>query len=124
LGSVFLEVAHHTPFEPLNQELDRLLDENPLWDRDAKVLQVVEMKERSVQLRALMTARNSPSCWDLRCAIRRGLVEFLVSNYPDCLPAARFSLVGDPAAELRIPNHREAPESWIAPAPKSAPHHE
>lgn len=93
LGSVLLEVAHHTPFQPLNQELNRLLEENELWDGDARVLQVVEMKERSLQLRALMTAETSPACWDLRCAIRQGLVEFLVQNHPDCLPSTRVSML-------------------------------
>jgi small-conductance mechanosensitive channel len=123
LGSVFLEVAHHTPFDALNAELNRLLDESELWDGDARVLQVVEMKERCIQLRALMTARNSPECWDLRCAVRRGLVEFLVQNHPDCLPSARLALVDQrqDRAQERAPM-----DSWIAPVnePTSAPHHD
>ncbi len=126
LGSVFLEVAPQTPFEPLNQELNRLLDENRLWDGDARVLQVVEMKERCVQLRALMTARSSPECWDLRCAVRRGLIEFLVREYPDCLPTTRVSVLGaasqistgDRQAESnRLESEPRPPmDSWIAPS--------
>ncbi len=126
LGSVFLEVAAQTPFEPLNQELNRLLDENKLWDGDARVLQVVEMKERCVQLRALMTARSSPECWDLRCAVRRGLIEFLVREYPDCLPTTRVSMTGAANQSLRgdrqleddhSQNEPRPPmDSWIAPS--------
>lgn len=117
LGSVFLEVAHHTPFEPLEAELFRLLDEHPKWDRDARVLQVVEMKERTTQLRALMTARSSPECWDLRCAIRRGLIEFLAQHHPDCLPAARLTLaVADGTSTERGPV-----DSWIDDLRPAAP---
>ncbi len=118
LGSVFLEVAHHTPFDSVEAELNRLLDEHPLWDRDARVLQVVDAKERSVQLRALMTARNSPQCWDLRCDIRRGLLDFLVREHPDCLPSARVALVQ--GAALGSLEREPVPrESWTAPAPSS-----
>jgi small-conductance mechanosensitive channel len=116
LGSVFLEVAHHTPFQPLDEELNRLLDEHPKWDGDARVLQVVEMKERSIQMRALMTARNSPDCWDLRCDVRRGLIEFLVREYPDCLPAARLSVVDGRSSSSELsgpPTKRRPLDTWI-----------
>lgn len=112
LGSVFLEVAHHTPFEALNAELNRLLDANPLWDKDARVLQVVEMKERCVQLRALMTAKSSPECWDLRCHVRRGLIEFLVREHPDCLPSTRLALI---TSESKPLTHEESGAHELTP---------
>ena len=86
LGSVMLEVSHQVPFQALEAKLYELLDNSPMWDRDKWVLQVVEAKERSVTLRALMTARDSPTCWDLRCHVRRGLVAFLQESYPESLP--------------------------------------
>jgi len=96
IGSVFIEVSHRVPFQALESELFRLLDATPMWDGDVRVLQVVEAQAQSVSLRALMTARNSPTCWDLRCYVRRGLVEFLQQQFPASLPVVRI----DPQMEL------------------------
>jgi hypothetical protein len=74
------------------------------------------MKERSIQMRALMTARNSPDCWDLRCDVRRGLIEFLVREYPDCLPAARLSVVDGRSSNSELsgpPTKRRPLDTWI-----------
>ena len=97
IGEVTLEVAHQVPFGEVERELFRLLDETPMWDRDVRVLQMVAVAEHSVTLRALMTARDSPTCWDLRCFVRRGLVEFLDNRLPEALPAVRIDRRSAPA---------------------------
>ncbi len=93
LGSVHLTVSHEASFDRIEERFNALLDDNELWDRDARVLQVVESNERSVTLRALMTAKDSPSCWDLRCDVRRGLLEFIAQEHPDALPSIRLRSV-------------------------------
>jgi hypothetical protein len=55
-------------------------------------LQVSDAKERAVELRALVSARNAPQTWDLRCEVREKLVEFLQREYPHALPTARVQL--------------------------------
>lgn len=90
LGAVELEVSHQVPFDEVERELFRILEETPLWDRDKRVLQMTEVFERSVRLRALMTAKDSPTTWDLRCLVRRKLVEFLRDRYPEALPVVRL----------------------------------
>jgi hypothetical protein len=40
-------------------------------------LQVSDAKEWAVELRALVSARNAPQTWDLRCEVREKLVAFL-----------------------------------------------
>lgn len=91
LGSVFLWVDYNVPIDELRDELKRLLNSTPLWDRKAEVLQVVETSEKSIQLRALMTAKDSPTAWDLRCFIREGLIKYIQENHPDSLPKLRFA---------------------------------
>jgi small-conductance mechanosensitive channel len=93
LGSVHLTVSHEASFDRIEERFNALLDTNELWDRDARVLQVIESSERSVTLRALMTAKDSPTCWDLRCAIRRGLLEFMAKEHPAALPSIRLRSV-------------------------------
>jgi small-conductance mechanosensitive channel len=107
LGAITLEVAHCVPFQAIEAELYRVLEETPLWDRDKRVLQMVEVGERAVTLRALMTARDSPTCWDLRCHVRLKLVEFLQREHPQALPALRVHCDSD---------LRHAPLYTIAPS--------
>lgn len=92
MGSVFLYTDYSVPIEDLRTAFDRFLEETPLWDRKAKVLQVVECTEKSMQLRLLMTAKNSPTAWDLRCFIREKMLVFIQENYPNSLPKTRLEL--------------------------------
>jgi hypothetical protein len=69
-----------------------------LWDGKVNVLQVTDAKERSVEIRALMSARDSPTAWDLRVLVREKLITYLQNNYPESLPHTRLyikNLVGD-----------------------------
>jgi hypothetical protein len=58
---------------------------------------VTDSKERTLELRALMSAADSGTAWDLRCRVREKLVEFLQKNYPDSLPRVRAEIRDVPA---------------------------
>ncbi|SDT91236.1 mechanosensitive ion channel family protein [Halopseudomonas salegens] len=93
LGSVFVWVDYTMPVEPLRQEFNRLLAESPLWDGQLATVQVTDSSDQALQVRFLMSAANSSNNWDLRCAIREGLVTFIQENYPAQLPRVRARLV-------------------------------
>ncbi|GGE28075.1 mechanosensitive ion channel family protein [Psychroflexus planctonicus] len=90
VGSVFIYTDYTVPFVALRKELDRLLEQTELWDKKAKVLQVTDAKESTVEIRILVSAKNSPTAWDLRVFIREKLIEFLQNNYPESLPKSRI----------------------------------
>lgn len=92
LGSVFLYVDYTFPVPALRQKLREILRQSPLWDQEVCVLQVTDSREHTLELRALMTARDSPTLWDLRCEVREKLVEFIQQNYPEQLPRLRAEL--------------------------------
>ncbi|MBK6264662.1 mechanosensitive ion channel [Marivirga sp. S37H4] len=92
MGSVFLFTDYTIPIAKLREAFDGFLEETPLWDGKAKVLQVVDCTERTMQLRLLMTAKNSPTAWDLRCFIREKMLVFIQENYPDALPKTRVNI--------------------------------
>ena len=89
LGTVFLYTDYHVPFDALREELTRLLNSTPLWDKRVNVLQVTDAKEYGVEIRALMSAKDSPIAWDLRVFIREKMIEFIQKNYPESLPRTR-----------------------------------
>jgi len=96
LGHVMLYVDYTTPIEPLRAELKRICESSPLWKGEVCVLQATEATEHTLQIRALMDARDSSQAWDLRCLVREKLVEFLQKNYPGSLPRYRAELTPAP----------------------------
>jgi small-conductance mechanosensitive channel len=92
LGSVFFWVDYSLPLQPLREELDRLLDAVPeLWDGRVKVLQVTDTTDKVIQLRALASAKDASTAWDLRCYLREQMIGFIQREYPDSLPRLRIS---------------------------------
>ncbi|MDX2443551.1 MAG: mechanosensitive ion channel [Bacteroidales bacterium] len=92
IGSVFLYVDYTISFQVLRDELSRLLNESELWDKKVNVLQVTDSKESTLELRILVSAKNSPTAWDLRVYIREKMIEFIQKNYPKSLPRTRVLL--------------------------------
>ena len=76
----------------MREELSRLLKQTPLWDGRVDVLQVTNSTEKSMELRALMSAVDSPTAWDLRVWIREKLIEFMQEKYPQHLPTTRVEM--------------------------------
>jgi small-conductance mechanosensitive channel len=96
LGSVFLQVDYGVPVDAVRQELTRILQASPHWDRKVNVLQVTDVKERTLELRALASASDAGKAWDLRCEVREKLVAFVQKNYPGSLPRVRATLERTP----------------------------
>ena len=92
LGTVFFYADYTIPVEEVRKELTRILNKSPLWDKKVDVLQVTNATEKTIELRALMSAVDSPTAWDLRCEVREKLLDFLQKRHPACLPRTRIEL--------------------------------
>lgn len=95
IGSVFIYTDYTISFQAMRDELSRLLNESELWDKNVNVLQVTDSKESTLEIRILVSAKNSPTAWDLRVYIREKMVEFIQKNYPESLPRTRLVLEKD-----------------------------
>jgi hypothetical protein len=100
LGTDFIYTDYNAPFDALRNELTRLLESSPMWDRKVNVLQVTDAKERTVEVRALMSAKDSGTAWDLRVFVRENLIKFLQKNYPDSLPKTRV-VINDENSKIK-----------------------
>lgn len=97
LGAVFLYLDYTVPVNELRKELTRILEENPLWDKKVNALQVTDTKENTIEIRALLSSRNSSEVFDLRCHVRENLITFIQKNHPGSLPKSRTEYNIDPA---------------------------
>jgi small-conductance mechanosensitive channel len=96
LGSVMLYVDYTVPVEEVRKELRRIVESTDKWKGEVCVLQVTDADARTVQLRALVDARDSSIAWDLRCLVREKLIQFMQEKYPNALPRVRAELNGAP----------------------------
>jgi len=92
LGTAMIYADYTVPVNEVRQELHRVLAETPLWDGRTWGLQVTDLTESTIQLRALMSASSAARAFDLRCLVRERLVHFLQDKYPQCLPTRRGRL--------------------------------
>lgn len=89
LGTAFFYVDPTFSVDALRAELERLLANSSLWDQRVGILQVTDIKENVVELRALVSARDSGEAFDLRCEVREQLLKFIKANAQHELPKTR-----------------------------------
>jgi small-conductance mechanosensitive channel len=77
MGTVEFDVDFSVPFGDMRAELDRLLAESDLWDGRNGVLQVTDAVGGMVRVRIVVSAPNAGALFDLRCAVREGMVDWV-----------------------------------------------
>ncbi|WP_394003323.1 mechanosensitive ion channel family protein [Luteimonas sp. WGS1318] len=110
LGTAFLWLDHRAPIDAIRAELQRICEADPRWDRRVCVTQITETDRHTIEVRLLVSARNSGDLFDLRCAVREGMLAFLNRAHPEALPRLRNEVseaaVSGPApVEGRAPRH-------------------
>ena len=93
IGVVTWEMDYTAPVDEMREKLNELLEASDLWDKDVVNLQVIEAATETITIRALMSARNSPRTWDLRCEIREKMLKWLRNEYPEALPVSEWRCV-------------------------------
>lgn len=92
LGTVYLYTDYSVPVARMREKAIELIEASPEWDGDVAGLVVTDATEHTMQLRAVMSASDSGKAWNLRCAVREGLIDFVQSEYPHALPRMRAEL--------------------------------
>ena len=96
---MLLHVDYTVPVEEVRGELQQILESTQLWDRRVWNLQVTDSTDKSMELRAMMSASNAGRLWDLRVLVRERLVAFLQNRYPQSLPRVRAQVSRAPRTE-------------------------
>jgi small-conductance mechanosensitive channel len=93
LGSVLIFADYTLPVQTLREKFEKLIQASPLWDGKVGKIQVTDATEKSMQIRALVSARNASDAFELRCFVREELIRFIQAQSPGYLPKARVSAV-------------------------------
>lgn len=62
---IYIQLDYSVPVDMLRNELHAILRSTPLWDGRVWNPQVSDLKERTMELRALVSAANAGQAWDL-----------------------------------------------------------
>jgi small-conductance mechanosensitive channel len=92
LGTVYLYVDYTVPVDRVRERFEALTKANPLWDGVVCGLQMTDVKDRTVELRGLVSAKTG-DVFNLRCQVREAMVDWLQGEYPESLPRLRADLL-------------------------------
>jgi hypothetical protein len=93
LGAVELDVDWGVDVGAMRAELERVVGDTELWDGRTQVLQVTDAVGGVVRVRALVTAVDAGTLFDLRCHVREQLVSWVQRRDTPGLPRTRVELV-------------------------------
>ena len=92
LGTVYLYCDYSVPVQAVREELQRILEQSEYWDGQVAGVQVTDSTEKTMAVRALMSAADASLLWSLRCEVREKLIDFIQREYPGSLPRFRAEL--------------------------------
>jgi small-conductance mechanosensitive channel len=96
LGTVYLYLDYTIPVENIRQKLTEILQKSNNWDKKVNSVQITNTTDKTIEVRALMSAGDASLAWDLRCEVREKLIDFIKENYAKSLPQNRVQLEQDP----------------------------
>jgi small-conductance mechanosensitive channel len=85
-GIVYFHVDHSAPVEVMREKLRDILRECPAWDGRDYGLAVTDTTPNTVQVRALVTAKDADDIWTVRVTVRERMIRWLSEEHPYALP--------------------------------------
>ncbi|MER6009163.1 mechanosensitive ion channel family protein [Streptomyces bluensis] len=85
-GTVFFHVDHCAPLPALRERLRDILRECPAWDGRHYDLTVTDSTPSTMELRALVTAKDPDDLWTVRVTVREQLIGWLAREHAYALP--------------------------------------
>jgi len=94
LGTVLWYLDPSADIARLRDKLGEIVKANARWDGRFFNMQVTDAKPDTIEVRALVTARDASTAFDLRCDVREALLAFIAREMPEALPRRRLENAG------------------------------
>ncbi|WP_055491820.1 mechanosensitive ion channel family protein [Streptomyces sp. TP-A0356] len=85
-GIVFFHVDHSAPVEAMRERLRDIVRQCPAWDGRAHGLVVTDTTPTTMEVRALVTAKDADDIWTVRVTVREQMIRWLTEEHPYALP--------------------------------------
>ncbi|WP_079022966.1 mechanosensitive ion channel family protein [Streptomyces odonnellii] len=85
-GTVFFHLDHSAPVPLMRDKLHAILLECPAWDGRAWNLAVTDTTPSTMEVRAVVTAKDADDLWTARCDVRERMLAWLAEQHPYALP--------------------------------------
>ncbi|HEX4031802.1 MAG TPA: mechanosensitive ion channel domain-containing protein [Terracidiphilus sp.] len=109
LSYPYLYVDYSVPVGELRAEFERYVRAHPLWNGKGLGLQVTDLTEHSMQLRCLVTCRNSSDSFNFGCDIRENMVTYIQQHHPDAFPTTRLKGAPRPGEQAETATEPSTP---------------
>jgi small-conductance mechanosensitive channel len=101
LGEVDFDVDWRVGTSAMREQLGEVLKNTRSWDGRTQVLQVTDAVGGFVHIRILVSAKDSPTLFDLRCYVREAMVDWIQQQNPQTMPRTRIANTEDAPAPRR-----------------------
>ncbi|MEU2204875.1 mechanosensitive ion channel family protein [Microbacterium oleivorans] len=92
LGAVEMDLDWNVSPDRMREHLHDVVGATELWDGRTAVLQVTDAVAGYVRVRILVTAKDAPTLFDLRCLVREAMVTWVQRTLPDAVPVQRVRM--------------------------------
>jgi small-conductance mechanosensitive channel len=92
IGAILLYLDYNVPVDAIRVKAREFVEADPLWNGEVFAVQVTDTRPACVEIRILVSARDAPTTFDLRCHIREKVITFLRDEHPEALPQTRLVL--------------------------------
>ncbi|MBT2487045.1 mechanosensitive ion channel [Streptomyces sp. ISL-96] len=106
-GTVFFHLDHSAPVDLMREKLQEILGTCKAWDGRDWGLAVTDTTPNTMQVRAVVTAKDADDVWTVRCTVREQLIGWLAEKHPYALPRIATA----PAAHPPNGNGHRPPEA-------------
>jgi small-conductance mechanosensitive channel len=89
VGQVKIFTDYSLPVDEIRKKIKEWVEINPLWDKRRCSVLVIDANDKTMTIRATMSAKDSDDAWDLECQLREKLITYIQQNYPESLPLLR-----------------------------------
>jgi len=115
IGTVSFFVDPRMPVEPIRAKVEEIVRPSPLWNGMLVKTQVNDIREASMEVRALVSARSAGDAGDLRAEVREKVLAWLTETHPEHMLPRRPEL--DVALAAAVTAAVTAAESASATGP-------
>src|SRR5699024_8972032 len=98
---------HSAPVPLMREELRRVLADCPAWDGRDWSLAVTDTTPTTIEVRAVVTAKDADDIWTVRVVVRERLIAWLSAHHPYALPSVATVPAAEPPDSTPAPSLRK-----------------